>query len=157
MSKIIRLTESELTRLVRRVINENEKSQSCPVVVNKLLNKIENSLTSEELELVISEYERLGKSGLERKVISTLQNEKITESRRNTKLENTISKIAQIVAISSVGFLGGSTLVLSCLEDMVNPPNIPDWAVVAYGGAMIASIPLALISLIAMAITMEDK
>ncbi len=157
MARIIRLTESELTRLVRRVINENEKSKSCPIVVNKLLNKIENSLTSEELELIISEYERLGQSGFEHEVISTLENEKITEGRRNTKLENTISKIAQIVAISSVGFLGGSTLVLSCLEDMVNPPNLPDWAVVAYGGAMIASIPLALISVIAMAMTMEDK
>lgn len=157
MARIVRLTESDLNRLVRRVIKENEKSQSCPVVVNKFLSKIENSLTPEELQLVVSEYERLGKSGFKHKVVSTLQDETITESKRDAKLEKTINKIAQIVAFTSVGFLGGTTIILPCLEGIVDLSHAPEWAVQAFGGALIASIPLALISFVTLALTTEEK
>jgi hypothetical protein len=157
MSRIVRLTESDLTRLVKRVIKENEKSQSCPVVVNKLLNKLENSLSPEELELITSEYERLGNSGFKRKVVSTLQDETITENKRDAKLEKTINKIAQIVAFASVGFLGGTAIILPCLEGIVDLSHAPEWAVQAFGGALVASIPLALISFVTLALTTEDK
>lgn len=157
MAKVVRLTESDLVRLVKKVINENEKSQSCPVIVNKLLNKLRNSLTPEELELIDSEYERLGKSGFKHKVVSTLKNERMTEGKKDTKLEDTINKIAQVVAVSSIGFLGASTFILPCLEGVVDFSHLPDWAVQAYGGTMIASIPLALISFIAIAMTSEEK
>ena len=59
MKKVIRLTESDLTRIVKRIIRENEEQKITDEVTNIILNNIskEDLLTLGKLYNSIGEYE----------------------------------------------------------------------------------------------------
>ena len=168
MARIVRLTESDLTRLVRRIITENEiendmedgespvQSKSCSTVVKKTMKKIADSLTPEEIDSISMEFRKLGKERFEQKIENIVGNG-IMENKENTKFIKAINKISKILAFSSAGFLGAVTFVLPCLEGVDLFEHPPTWLQDLVSGGLITAIPLTLASILVMALTTEDK
>lgn len=169
MARTIRLTESELIRLVKRIIKEDEtdfsmgdnqsptQSKSCPTTVRKIMKKIVDDLTPEEMEAVAMAYEHLGPNRFENKVEDVLHGESLMESHSKSDFKKAIHKISKIAAFASTGFLGGVTLILPCFEGVDFLENPPSWLqdVVTYG--IYTSLPLALASIVTLALTKEDE
>ena len=160
MAKIIRLTESDLTRLVRRVIQERESSepeenvsQSCPASVGRLMNKITDNLSDDEIRTVVDVFRTEGKKGFEKKVVNILKGNDIKESMDDKQFKSIVRKIAKIVAFTSIGVMGGITLIIPCFEGVNFFEHPPSWFQDVVDVSIIASIPLSFIAFIAMAMT----
>ena len=60
MKKIVRLTETDLNRIIRRVINESDEKT---IDNGKITKKIKDSLGANEGRFLFQVYEKLGTSG----------------------------------------------------------------------------------------------
>ena len=81
MKKIIRLNESELISLIRKVVKESEEdttSQKCSTSVKRFMDSVMGKLTHDEINSLVSVYERFGEEGIEKKVEDLLGNENIS-------------------------------------------------------------------------------
>ena len=80
MKKIIRLTESDLTRIVKRIIRENEEQQFTDEVTNIILNNI----SKEDLLTLGKLYNSIGgdefKDVAEEVVDNVIQGDTVSES-----------------------------------------------------------------------------
>lgn len=162
MRKVVRLTESDIYRIVKKVIKEQDEfepeersGKSCPTSVGRFINKITKSLTDDEIEAIVNVFEREGEDGFERKVMSVMDDTKLRETRGDNKFRSAIHKISKIVALSGTGVLATVGLFLPCLEgiDMQNPPS---WFQDAINVSIVAGIPVTFAALIILRLTEED-
>jgi hypothetical protein len=76
MKKIIRLTESDLTRIVKRIIRENEEQQITDEVTNIILNNI----SKEDLLTLGKLYNSIGEDEFKDVVDSVIEGDTVSES-----------------------------------------------------------------------------
>lgn len=123
MKKVIRLTENDLTRIVKRVINEMEtpsESNKSPKEVERALSKF---LNNDEIEFLKNHYEEQGKEGFKTDVKNAVKDingetelyEEDDMSEEEFKLRDIINKIikrgsglAAIGVIPAAMFVSGS-------------------------------------------------
>jgi hypothetical protein len=91
MGKVIRLTESDLTNIVKRVIRENEEQK----VASEIKQEIIQTLSNDDLLFLGKLYNKLGKEGFEETVedevelqVSEEVNETISYSKGKFKVAN---------------------------------------------------------------------
>ena len=168
MARIVRLTESDIQRIIRKVISEQEmdggmedsespvQTKSCSTVVKRTMKKIADSLTPEEINAISMEFRKLGKERFGQKIENIVGNG-IMENTQNTKFIKAIHKLSKILAFSSVGFMGAATLVLPCFEGVDLFEHPPTWLQDLVSGGLMASLPLAFASIIVMTLTKEEE
>jgi len=160
MGRIIRLTESDLVRLVKRIIKESEEdttSQKCSTSVKRFIDSVMNKLTNDEIGSLVSVYERLGKEGIERKVEDLMSSESISESDKGSKFKSAVHKIARINAFASVNILGLSSAVMICLGVFGGDKKIESWAESSLETFSAATLVVAVVSTIIAKLTKEKK
>ena len=91
MGKVIRLTESDLTNIVKRVIRENEEQK----VESEIKQEIIQTLSNDDLLFLGKLYNKLGKEGFEDTVEDEIEsqfseevNETTSYSKGNFKVAN---------------------------------------------------------------------
>ena len=160
MARILRLTESDLVRLVKRIIKESEEdttSQKCSTSVKRFIDSVMDKLTNDEIGSLVSVYERFGKEGIERKVEDLMSNESISESDKGSKFKSAVHKIARINAFASVNILGLSSAVMICLGVFGNDKKIEGWAESSLETFTTATLVVAVVSTIIAKLTKEKK
>lgn len=158
MSKVIRLTESDLVKIVRRVVKEEEETKACSVSVGKLLQHLKKVLTPEEEKLLISTYQNMGEDDFKDEVEDVLSGNNINENRaRKRELERVINKVANVVFNVSLRTMPAGILLGACLspdnpDDITKPMEIVG-AISA--GVGVLSIPLLIIAFFVAASTRD--
>jgi hypothetical protein len=126
MAKIIRLTESDLTRLVKRVLFENEKEQ-----INDIAQEIANRLNPRQISAIKRELKIGGKMGLAKKLemavncsnSETLQEEedeyditKISDDELDSDYKRSKKETNFCYSLGAIGTVG--TIIASVMDQM---------------------------------------
>jgi hypothetical protein len=98
MKKIIRLTESDLTRIVKRVIRENEEQTIESEEIKQDVADATRELSREEKEFLKNYIEKNGMKNLQNKIVDHLENkENSTELDENEEMGETEYKLRKIL------------------------------------------------------------
>lgn len=129
MKKVIQLTESDLTRIVKRIIRENEEQQIADEVANTLLN----NMSQEELMFLGKMFNKLGnqefKEVAQDAIEDVIENETVSESLGMSKGKLTVStetekdklEVTKLITRWATIVLGGFTGALS--YSFLNSPD----------------------------------
>jgi hypothetical protein len=156
MGKVIRLTESDLTNIVKRVIRENEEQK----VASEIKQEIIQTLSNDDLLFLGKLYNKLGKEGFEETVEDEVElqfseevNETISYSKGNFKVANEeerekLQKILDKLSLSNLinislisGVYGSIDMVTSYARHQPDDTSIIPLIVGAITGIAALKVP----------------
>jgi hypothetical protein len=145
MEKIVRLTESDLTRIVKRVIKENEEKDA----IEKIAKFVFSKLPKDDIEFIGNLYKELGYDKFEDTIEYVVNDDLVTErvsfstsgfeaenEKDIEKIENIKDKVERILGFNTstgdiqdfttqlIGKIGVSSVIPAIIQMMGNNSNI---------------------------------
>lgn len=130
MKRIIRLTEQDLNRIVRRVIKEQSESSSdestsqfCSMAAQRLISKMKAEMTPDQIKAVVAFHQKVGTEGLIDKMKEVTQKGNLLEDEEVSPLRKGIHVFASIIGLLASGAVTGAVFAEAagrCTEETIN-------------------------------------
>ena len=115
MKRIIRLTEQDLNRIVRRVIKEQSESSSnestsqfCSMAAQRLISKMKAEMSPDQIKAVVAFHQKVGTEGLIDKMKEVTQKGNLFEDEEVSSLRKGIQELAIVISALGTGAVTGA-------------------------------------------------